>query len=291
MAFATPQEVAQSVVEANVIRSRMSVSKMIVLGLLAGAFISIGAQGSTMASHDVTALGVGFQQFLKGSVFSVGLMLVINCGAELFTGNVLMWMSYLEKRITLGALLRSWGWVLIANLAGAVGYAWMMAQTGLFSFNDGRLGLATLSIAVSKIDLTWTEAFMRGVLCNWLVGCAVWLSFASKDIISKFASCYIPVMMFVMSGFEHSVANFYYLPAGWFAKQNAAVVAAANLGPAVDALTWANIITKNWIPVVLGNVLGSALFVATFYWFAYVRKSDAAGRVQTRKLGATADQA
>lgn len=288
MAFAPPPEVALNVVDASVNRSKMSVPNMILLGLLAGAFISIGAQGSTMASHDVTALGIGFQQFLKGSVFSVGLMLVVNCGAELFTGNVLMWMAWLDRRITTGALLRSWGWVLAANLVGAVGYAWLMSLTGLFNFNNAQLGVSALATAVTKVNLTWTEAFVRGILCNWLVGLAVWMTFASKDVISKIASCYIPVMMFVMSGFEHSVANFYYLPAGWFAKQNAAVVAAANLGAKVDTLTWSSIIVNNWIPVVLGNVLGSMLFVASFYWFTYVRKSAAQAKSQPQSLGAAA---
>jgi len=289
VSFSPPKEVAQSVVEANVTRSKLSIPHLLLLGILAGAFIAIGAQGSTMAAHDVTTLGIGFQRFLTGSVFSVGLMLVINCGAELFTGNVLMWMGVLDRKIAVSAMLRNWFWVLLANLVGAVGYAFLMSQTGLFKYNNNLLGVSALTIAVGKVSLTWTEAFVRAILCNWLVGLAIWMSFASKDIISKCISCYVPVMMFVMSGFEHSIANFYYLPAGWFAKQVPAVVEAANLGAKADILTWSNIITHNWIPVLLGNVLGSALFVATFYWFVYVRDTAKTPLLSAQDLESAAD--
>jgi formate/nitrite transporter len=276
MNFCTPAEIAQNCMEAQVKRATLPISKLLVLGILAGAFIAFGAEASTMAAHDLTALGAGWQRFITGSIFSVGLMYVVIAGAELFTGNVLMLTAYFQKRITLTAILRNWTWVLLGNLIGAVMMAWLMYMTGLFKFNNNLLGASALSIAVTKVNLTWTEVFFRAILCNWLVGLAVWMSFASKDIISKIATCYIPIMTFVMSSFEHSIANMYYLPAGLFAKTMPAVVEASKLGAKVDTLTIQTVIMNNWIPAIIGNIIGLGLFVAAFYWFGYLRNPGSA---------------
>ncbi|QDR82525.1 formate/nitrite transporter family protein [Sporomusa termitida] len=277
MNYCTPPEIAQNCMEAQVKRATMSTGKLFILGILAGCFIAFGAEGSTMAAHDLTSLGAGWQRFITGSVFSVGLMYVVICGAELFTGNVLMLTALFAGRISLLAVLRNWTIVLIGNMVGAVLIAWLMHMTGLFKFNNNLLGASAVAIAVTKVNLTWTEVFFRAILCNWLVGLAVWMSFSSKDIISKVATCYIPIMTFVMSGFEHSIANMYYLPAGLFAKTLPAVVEASNLGAKVDTLTIESMVVANWIPAVLGNIVGLGLFVAAFYWYSYLRNpaSDA----------------
>ncbi len=271
MNYCTPPEIAQHCMEAQVTRATMPAGKLFILSILAGCFIAFGAEGSTMATHDLTALGAGWQRFITGSVFSVGLMYVVICGAELFTGNVLMLTALFAGRINLAAVLRNWTIVLTGNMVGAVLIAWIMYMTGLFKFNNHLLGAAALAIAVAKVNLTWTEIFFRAILCNWLVGLAVWMSFSSKDIISKVATCYIPIMTFVMSGFEHSIANMYYLPAGLFAKTVPAVVEASNLGDKVATLTMESMVMANWIPAILGNIVGLGLFVATFYWYSYLR--------------------
>ncbi len=275
MAFATPKEVALAVTEANANRTRNTLANLIILGFLGGAFTGFGAEAATMASHDLTALGAGLQQFVKGSIFSVGVIFTIICGGELFTGNALMWLPFIDRRISFQEMLSTLLVVLFSNVAGAVLVAWLMAQSGLFLFNDAKLGAEALATAVTKVNLPWSQVFVRGILCNWMICAGVWMSFAAKDVISKIASLYIGVMVFVMSGFENSVANFYYLPAGWFAKQVPAVVEASGLGALADTVTWANIITHNWIPSALGNFVGAATFVANLYWFVYVRKAPA----------------
>ncbi|TWH46508.1 formate/nitrite transporter family protein [Sporomusa sp. KB1] len=277
MNYCTPPEIAQNCMEAQVKRATMPAGKLFILGILAGCFIAFGAEGSTMAAHDLTSLGAGWQRFITGSVFSVGLMYVIICGAELFTGNVLMLTALFSRKISFYDVMRNWTIVLLGNMVGGILVAWLMYMTGLFKFNNNLLGAATLATAVAKVNLTWGEVFFRGILCNWLVGLAVWMSFSSKDIISKVATCYLPVMTFVMSGFEHSVANMYYIPAGLFAKTMPAVVEASKLGVKIDTLTIETTIMNNWIPAVLGNIVGLGIFVAMFYWYSYMRTTSSVG--------------
>lgn len=280
MNYFTPPEIAQNCVETQVKRATMPAAKLLLLGILAGCFIAFGAEGSTMATHDLTALGVGWQRFITGSVFFVGLVFVVVCGAELFTGNVLMLTALFSRRIRLFDLLRNWTIVIIGNAIGAILIAWIMYMTGLFSYDNNLLGASALSIAVTKVNLTWRQAFFRGILCNWLVCIAVWMSFSSKDIISKVATCYIPVMTFVMSGFEHSIANMYYIPAGLFARTIPAVVEVSKLGAKVNTLTVGTMVMHNWIPVILGNIIGGGVFVALFYWYVYM--SDESPAVSVR---------
>ncbi|HWR41784.1 formate/nitrite transporter family protein [Sporomusa sp.] len=269
----TPTEVAENCCKAQVNRTKLSIGQMIVLGLIAGFYIAFGANGATMATHDFTSLGAGFQRFAFGSVFSVGLMMVINNGAELFTGNSLMWTALIDGRISIYDMFRNWFWVLLANLVGSVAFAVLMYYTGLWKFNNALFGAFALKIAVAKVNLTWTEAFVRAIFCNWLVCIAVWMSLAAKDVISKCAAAYVGVMTFVMSNFEHSIANMYFLPAGLFAKYTPGVIEAAKLPQAaLDSVNWASIILNNWIPVTLGNIVGGTVFVASLYWYSYVRK-------------------
>ncbi|HWR37976.1 MAG TPA: formate/nitrite transporter family protein [Patescibacteria group bacterium] len=273
MNYFNPVEAAENCCKAQTTRVQLSIGQMIVLGLLAGFYIAFGANGATMATHDFTSLGAGLQRFAFGSIFSVGLMMVVNNGAELFTGNSLMWTALVDGRITGYDILRNWFWVLLANMVASIAFAGLIYFSGLWKFNNALYGAFALKIAIAKVNLTWTEAFVRGILCNWLVCIAVWMCFVAKDVVSKCVASYIGVMTFVMSNFEHSIANMFFLPAGLFAKYTPGVIAAANLPQAmVDSLTWTTIIVNNWIPVILGNVIGGTLFVATFYWYSYVRK-------------------
>ncbi|MEA1964644.1 MAG: formate/nitrite transporter family protein [Candidatus Aerophobetes bacterium] len=246
-----------------------------ILGILAGAFIGFGGELSTMVTHDVAKyLGVGFAKFLGGSAFSVGLILVVIAGAELFTGNNLLTMCALGRRISLREMIGSWGWIYLANFVGSIILVWIMYGSGLWKVGNLGVGAKALSIANAKVNLSWVEAFCRGIGCNWLVCLAVWMALSSRNVIGKIFAIYFPIMAFVASGFEHSVANMYFIPLGLYLKTKPAVVAAANLTGKLDNLTWSGFWLNNEIPVTLGNIVGGAFFVGVLYWLTYCRESD-----------------
>ncbi|MBA7548124.1 putative formate transporter 1 [subsurface metagenome] len=218
-------------------------------------------------------LGVGFTKFMFGSVFSVGLMLVIIAGAELFTGNNLILIKVLSHEGVPGKMFKSWFWVYIANFLGSLLLVWIMFGTGLWKTDNFAVGAEALIIANGKVNLGWWEAFARGIGCNWLVCLAVWIATASKDITGKIFGIYFPVMAFVASGFEHCVANMYFIPMGLLLKGNAAIVTAAGMAGKLSNLTLQGFFVNNLIPVTLGNIIGGSLCVATVYWLVYLRKS------------------
>lgn len=237
-----------------------------VMGILAGVYIAFGAQLATMVGHDAaTFLGVGVQKLLAGSVFSVGLMMVVIAGAELFTGNNLVMISVLDGKASVLSLLRNWVIVYFANFAGSLLIAWLITQTGLLGTNGGAVGVSALNIAKTKVGLTFMQAFSRGILCNWLVCLAVWMALASRTVIGKIFACFFPIMAFVTSGFEHSVANMYFIPV---ALMNTGAPFASGLD--VTSLNMAGLI-RNLIPVTLGNIVGGAFFVATFYYLVLLK--------------------
>jgi len=245
-----PAEIASRVETAGAAKARLPLPQMFVLAMLAGAFIGFGAAAYTMT---VTGTGsaAGPVRLLGGAVFSLGLILVVIAGAELFTGNVLMVIAAVDRKIPLRLLLRSWGIVYAGNLAGAAGLAAAFALTGLL---DGPMGGTAAAIAEAKAGLAPLEAFARGALCNALVCLAVWLSFAARTAAGKILAVLWPITAFVLLGLEHSIANLYFFPQGWAA--GAAVPAAA----AAANLFW----------VTLGNIAGGAGGVALAYWFAFL---------------------
>ncbi len=248
--------------------------KLLVLGLLAGAYIGFGGELSNMIGHDAAKfVGVGLAAFIKGAVFSVGLMLVVIAGAELFTGNTMITMSVLDGKSKFSGLLYNWSIVYVANLIGSVLLAYIMFGSGLLEGPNVAVGAAALKTAAGKASLAFWPAFFRGILCNWLVCLAVWMALTSRNTIGKVWAIFFPIMAFVASGFEHSVANMYFIPVGILLKGVNEVVAASGLTP--DKL--ANVgmygfFVKNLIPVTLGNIVGGGFFVAGLYWFAYIRK-------------------
>ena len=201
--------------------------------------------------------------------------MVIMAGAELFTGNCLMIISLAERKITLSKLLSSWLVVYLGNLLGSVIVACLVSVSGQWNMTAGLLGGLTLKTAAAKISIGFTEAVTLGILCNWLVCLAVWMSFGAKDGISKAVCIFFPIWVFVASGFEHSIANMYYIPAGIMAKCNPSYVSKAlETGASqagIDALNWCSMFTRNLLPVTLGNIIGGAVFVGLAYWFAYLR--------------------
>lgn len=246
-----------------------SVGKIAILGIFAGAYIAFGAALATLIGHDLAKyVGLGLAKLITGAVFSVGLMLVVIAGAELFTGNNLMLMSVLDKRTPLGKMLSKWGLVYVTNFIGAILLAYLYYNTNLWKAGDTAVGLAALKIANAKVNLTVAEALTRSILCNWLVCLAVWMAIASREVAGKILAIFFPIMAFVALGFEHSVANMYFIPMGIFLK-GAGISAATTLD--LSSLTWVNFVTRNLIPVTIGNVIGGAFFVGCLYWLVYVK--------------------
>jgi len=270
--FLSPEEVAKSVVEIGKKKAELKLLPMVILGMFAGVYIGFGAELCTMVTHDISKYsGVGFAKFMGGSVFSVGLMLVVIAGAELFTGNCLIFTGVLARSVSVKAMLRNWFFVYFANFAGAMLLVIIMYYSGLWKVGEMAVGAAALKTALAKVDISFLEAFFRGVGCNWLVCLAVWLAVASRDSVSKIFGIYFPIMAFVASGFEHSVANMYFVPIGLFLKANAVVVDLAGLTATIGGLTWSRFFTNNLIPVTLGNIVGGAIFVGGAYYLAYLR--------------------
>jgi len=271
--FLSPGGIANAMVAIGKAKANLSISRMLLLGILAGAFIGFGSELATITTYDMPKyLGVGFTKFIFGSVFSVGLMLVIIAGAELFTGNNLIFIKVLNREGELGKMFKSWFWVFVANFLGSLILVWMMFGTGLWKTGNFAVGAKALAIANGKVNLGWWEAFTRGIGCNWLVCLAVWMSVASKDVIGKIFGIYFPIMAFVASGFEHCVANMYFIPMGLLLKGNDTVVAAAGLAGKLSNLTLQGFFVNNLIPVTLGNIIGGSVCVATVYWLAYLKK-------------------
>lgn len=273
--FLSPSEIADFAVNVGVKKANMSIINQFLLGILAGAFIAFGSQAANMVAHDIASVSMG--KFISGLIFPAGLMLVIMAGAELFTGNCLMIVALVEKKITLSKLLRSWLVVYLGNLAGGVLTAYLISWSGQLNYTGGLLGGFTLKAAAGKVSLSFMNAFVMGILCNWLVCLAVWMSFGAKDGISKAVVIFFPIWLFVASGFEHSIANMYYISTGILAKCDSLYVnKALELGTsqsAIDALNWGAMFTKNLLPVTLGNIIGGAGFVGIVYWFVYLRKN------------------
>ena len=271
--FQFPKEVAANVTEIGREKCELRILPMLVLGMMAGVYIGFGASLCTMVTHDLPKhLGIGFAKFMGGSVFSIGLMLVVIAGAELFTGNCLILTGVLTGKTSITRMLRNWFYVYVANFAGSMLLVVIVYYSGVWRIGNLGVGAAALTTAAGKVSLTFLEAFCRGIGCNWLVCLAVWLAFAGRDSVSKIFGIYFPTMAFVASGFEHSIANMYFVPMGLFLKGNVAVVNAAGLSETIDGLTWSRFLIANLIPVTLGNIVGGAFFVGGVYYLVYLRK-------------------
>jgi formate/nitrite transporter len=276
-----PDEILEASFRVSEGKAQSGFRKTFVLAILAGSFIAFGAEGSSLAAYSLLAdpalFGLG--KALAGAIFPVGLILVIIAGAELFTGNVLITGAAAAGRVRCGALLRNWGVVYLGNFLGAVLLAWLIFASGQLHSGADLLGAVTIKIAAGKTALPFAQALILGILCNWLVCLAVWLTYAASTVQGKIAAIFFPIMVFVLSGFEHSVANMYYIPAGILAKSDPAFVAKAlEIGVSqeqIDGLTWASFLGHNLPPVTLGNIIGGAVFVSLAYVAAYgARRKD-----------------
>ncbi|MDQ7095118.1 formate/nitrite transporter family protein [Desulfosporosinus sp. PR] len=274
--FLTPTEIAESTIQTGIKKVALPISQQIILGILAGAFIAFAAEGSNMAAFNLFAKPetYGLGKVLAGAIFGTGLMLVLLAGGELFTGNTMILAGVLEKKIKFRAMLINWIFVYIGNFIGSVFIAYLMVHSGLFSSGSNVLGGMTIKIASYKVGLSFMPAFYLGIMCNWLVCLAVWMAYGAKDMTGKILAIFFPIWLFVTSGFEHSIANMYYIPAGILSKANPNWVMASHLdAKALAALNWGTFINNNLIPVTLGNIVGGSFFVAGVYWLVYIKAS------------------
>jgi formate/nitrite transporter len=261
-----PKEIAERVETIGVAKARLPLVSQIALGVLAGGFIGLGALYSTLVTSDTT-LGFAASRLLGGLVFSLGLILVVGAGAELFTGNNLLAMAWASQRINTRDLLRNWLVIYLANFAGALGLVALVYLSNHWQMNGAAVGIQAVKIAAAKSALPFGEAFFKGVLCNILVCLAVWLALAGRSIVDKICAIVFPISAFVAAGFEHSVANMYLLPLGILLKDKIAVAG-------VEHLNW-NGLWTNLLPVTLGNIAGGSVMVALVYYFIYQRGKTA----------------
>jgi len=258
----SPKEVAQNYIQTGLAKINNSIPKTFVLAILAGAFIAAAGVGSTLAS--VTIASKSLSKLLAAMVFPGGLAMVLLAGSELFTGNSLLIIPLLDKQAKISGVLKNWIVVYIGNLVGSLVVAALASYGGTFDAYDSAAGISVLTTAVNKISIPFGQAILRGIMCNFLVCVAVWISFAAKDVAGKVIGIFFPIMLFVVSGFEHSVANMYYLTAGLFTS--------SAYGIAADTLNWGNALLGNLLPVTIGNIIGGGVVVGLGYGLAYRKK-------------------
>jgi len=272
----SPAQMAVRVEKAGIAKSNRDVFSTFTLALMAGVFIGLGAVFFTYVIHDST-LSVGLTKLIGGLVFSLGLILVIITGAELFTGNNLIVMAFVSRKITLGQLLRNWGIVFVGNLIGSLMVVFLIFLSGQWTAGGGTVGVKALMIANGKVSLTFWQAISRGILCNILVCLAVYLCFSGRSVTDKILAILFPITAFVALGFEHSIANMYFVPAGLLLKHSPQVLAAAQdisgTAPDLSNLTISGFIVNNLLPVTLGNIIGGTFFVGIVHWFLFLRLS------------------
>jgi formate/nitrite transporter len=252
-----PAQVARLVEQVGVKKATLPVVQTLVLGVLAGAFIAFGAMSFTLVMTG-SELGLGPSRLLGGLAFSLGLILVVVGGAELFTGNNLIVMAWAERKVTSLQLGRNWSLVYLANLVGSLGSALMMSWSGALALGDGAVAETAVRIGEAKVALGFGQAFFSGILCNVLVCLAVWLCFAAHDVAGKILAIIFPISAFVALGFEHSIANMYLIPIAWLAGAEAVTIES---------------FLANLVPVTLGNIVGGGLFVALVYWLVYLHST------------------
>ena len=279
----TGPELIVTLHETSEMKAKSTWIRLVVLGILAGAFIAFAAEASTMAAYNLLAdpATYGLGRALAGAVFTAGLMFCVIAGAELFTGNTLMAGSLAARKITFGPMLRNWGIVYGANLIGSLLLVCMISSSGLWHTSGDLLGAVAIKIAAGKTSLGFESAFVLGIMCNWLVCLAVWMAWAAEGVGEKLAAIFFPIWLFVLSGFEHSVANMYFIGAGLVAKNVPEYAAkATEIGvssEAMNSLTVHGFLVSNLVPVTLGNIVGGAFFVALAYVLAnskWAKKSN-----------------
>lgn len=264
----SPKEIASAYCAAGEAKASLSTVKTFILAIFAGIFIALAGVGATVAA--ATVENASLAKFLSACIFPAGLLMVLIAGSELFTGNCLLIIPVLAKRIKLRAMIRNLVIVVLGNFVGAVLIAFLCSYGGVFSLFNEAVAQSVVNTAAAKCNIPFVQGVIKGVLCNFLVCLAVWMAFAAKTVGGKLAAIYLPILIFVVCGFEHNVANMYYIPAGLFAVANDAYTSVSS----VAGLNWGSFIVRNLIPVTIGNIIGGAGLVGAGYWSVYLRNSE-----------------
>lgn len=285
-----PPDMAQKAETIGVKKANMPADRLLLLAILAGAFIALGAIFATTISVSevvvkdaagavvsTSSVAYGLNRLVMGLAFSLGLILVVVGGAELFTGNNLIVMGFMSRKITFYQLMRNWAIVYAGNFLGSVFTAGIMFLTGQYLQSNGGVGLNALNIANAKAGIDFLPALCSGIMCNALVCLAVWLTYSARSTTDKILAIIPPITAFVAAGFEHSVANMYFIPIGLFIKNWGTSAFFDSIGKVASDfsnLTWGNFFIANLLPVTIGNIIGGAVMVGAVYWYAYLRKSN-----------------
>ena len=261
----TPPEYVEAYINASVTKAYMPTQKLFLMGMMAGAFVAIGAASASAASHALTNIGVA--KALAGIVFPIGLMMIIFIGGELFTGDTMMLMGAMHKQFTYQRLIRTLFWVYLSNLNGAVLISFLVVNSGQYAYSANGLGAYTIKVAVDKCNGSFTSLVISGILCNVLVCVAVLMSMAAKDATGKVFGFLFPIFAFVIAGYEHCVANMYYIPAGMQAARSEVYVNKAMelyglTAEQIASVNIPNFLVGNLLPVTIGNIIGGMLFVS-----------------------------
>ena len=262
--YLSPQEITDYTSTGGVNKVNRSVLLVFMMAIMAGVYIALGGFASSLAAHDVANKGLA--KVVAGTIFPIGLMFVVINGADLFTGNCLIVISALEKRVSWLGFIKNLVIVLVGNFVGAVAVAFLVANTGLLTMSDNRYGGYLLKTAAGKCNLGFTQALCLAILCNIFVCGGVWMMYAAKDIAGKILAGFFAIFAFVVSGAEHIVANMFYVPVAIFAKSNPDFLEAAHV--TADQISWSKFFITNGIPVVLGNIIGG-IFIGGMYYIIY----------------------
>jgi formate/nitrite transporter len=271
-----PATMAVRAEESGVKRASIDLATLIALSVMAGAFISFGAIFATTVSAGTTGMPYGLVRLLIGLVFSAGLIMVVIAGAELFTGNNMLVMAWASGKVTTRAVLLNWVISFAGNFFGAITTAALMFFTAQYTFGGGAVGLAALNTANAKTSLAFIPALTLGIMCNALVCLAVWMSFSARTNIDRVVTVIPPIAAFAAAGFEHCIANIYFISTGIFIKTGAPDSfwkAVGRTAADFPELTWRNFFVGNLLPVTIGNIIGGSIMVAAVYWFVYLRNT------------------
>lgn len=273
--FNTPAEVIEANINGGVKKANLSFVKLILLGIWAGGFVALGANTSSVAAHGIS--NVGLARTLAGTIFPVGLIMIILIGGELFTGNGLIVMAVLDKKTTWKKMIRNLFLVYLANLVGSLVIVFLTSFSGQLDYSDGLLGAYTIKVALGKTGITFLKGVTSGILCNVLVCLAILVAASARDTVGKIWACFFPIFAFVIGGFEHCVANMYYIPAGILAASNPAYVSKAAEAYGITADQCASLnaagMLNNLIPVTLGNLIGGIVCVGLMAYAIYIKES------------------
>ena len=277
-AISTPPQIVAANMNAAKGKTELPLGRMILLGIFAGMFIAGGASASSLAMHAIS--NVGLARLVAGTIFPVGLMMIVLVGGELFTGDCLMIMGCVHGKFSVSKMVKVLTVVYLSNLVGSLIFAGLVYASGQYNYTNGMLGAFTIKVALGKVNLSFGAAVASGILCNIFVCMAVLMATAARDISGKIWGIFFPILTFIVSGYEHCVANMYYIPAGIFAKASStyASLAMESYGYTtlqLDSLNWANFVVKNLIPVTIGNILGGMVFVGLPLYLIHRQKLKA----------------